>query len=50
MIIFNHPQPALLFLVPTVTGGLFIKAVLDKNLTPILEYDEKDLKEQKSVE
>ncbi|KAM3140946.1 hypothetical protein pb186bvf_006957 [Paramecium bursaria] len=40
MIIFNHPQPALLFLVPGCTLSVLIKAFLNKQLPEFWAYDQ----------
>lgn len=39
MYIFNHPQPALLFLVPGCTFGILIQAVREKKLLELWRYD-----------
>jgi Uncharacterized protein conserved in archaea len=44
MIIFNHPQPALLFLVPCCTLGVIIRAVMDKGVKDLFNYDEEKIR------
>lgn len=44
MIIFDHPQPALLFLVPTCTISVFIRALIDGKIKELFAYDETEHK------
>jgi len=44
MVIFDHPQPALLFLVPTCTISVFIRAVIDGKIKELFAYDETEHK------
>lgn len=39
MVVFNHPQPALLFLVPGCTGSAILKALKDKKLKEFWGYE-----------
>lgn len=47
MVVFNHPQPALLFLVPGVTGAVVIYALISGEFKSIYEYSEEDHREKK---
>lgn len=40
MVVFNHPQPALLFLVPGCTIAVLIKALIDGKLNDLFHYEE----------
>lgn len=40
MIVFNHPQPALLFLVPTCTLAVLLKAAIDGKMKELFAYEE----------
>ncbi|EAR83602.2 signal peptide peptidase (macronuclear) [Tetrahymena thermophila SB210] len=42
MVVFNHPQPALLFLVPGCTISVLIKALLDGKLKELFLYEESE--------
>jgi len=46
MVIFNHAQPALLFLVPGCTGAVLLCALKNKQLKEVFEYSEEEVKEQ----
>jgi len=40
MVVFNHPQPALLFLVPGCTGAVLLKALISKDFSHVFSYEE----------
>jgi len=40
MIVFNHAQPALLFLVPGCCGSILILGLLNKEVTNLFNYEE----------
>jgi len=44
MVAFNHPQPALLFLVPCCTFSVLIQAFLRNQVKEISEYDEENIR------
>ena len=46
MIIFNHAQPALLFLVPCCTFSVLICGFLKKELSELAFYDEENIRKQ----
>ena len=50
MVVFEHPQPALLFLVPGCTISVLLKALLDGNLKEFWAYDQEGLKGPKIEE
>ena len=43
MVIFDHPQPALLFLVPCCTFSILIKSLISKEFKTIFSYEETPL-------
>ena len=40
MVVFQHPQPALLFLVPGCTGSVLLKAVVDGKVAEFFAYEQ----------
>jgi len=44
MIVFDHAQPALLFLVPCCTLSVVIVAFIHKQLKDVTEYDEENIR------
>lgn len=49
MVVFNHAQPALLFLVPACTISVVIKAIIDGKFLDLFKYEE-NLNEKKLIE
>lgn len=50
MVIFNHAQPALLFLVPGCTGAVLLCALKNKQLKEVFEYSEEEAKVEAEAE
>jgi len=50
MIIFNHAQPALLFLVPCCTLSVALLGFLKKEIQELINYDEENIRKQMKEE
>ena len=50
MFIFEHPQPALLFLVPTCTLSMLLRSVFCGELNEVINYNSKPEEEEKTDE
>jgi minor histocompatibility antigen H13 len=46
MVVFDHPQPALLFLVPGCTGSAVLKALIDNKFKEFWNYEQEPPKKQ----